>query len=730
MTSESSPASPQLNPAKFPIVGVAASAGGLEAFTQLLEHLPVDTGMAFVLIQHLSPDHQSLLTEILARVTKMRVCEGKHGLEVEPNQVYVIPPNVKMVLSGGGVLQLSPREKVFGKYMPGDAFFVSLAADRGNKSIAVVLSGGDGDGSLGLTAIKAAGGVTFAQCEDTAKFDSMPNAAVATGNVDFVLPPEQIAAQLVELSGNPMWTSPQPMIVTDGLLAAPTALATIFSLLRSSTGVDFSHYKPKTLDRRIQRRMLLCKLKNLADYAAYLQVHSVEVKALYEEILIHVTSFFRDPEAFELLKTKVFQTITQHKSAESPIRIWVAGCSTGEEVYSIAICLLEFLAERVIQRPIQIFATDISDLSIEKARSGIYTENQMVDVSPERRLRFFYPIEGGYHISKAVRELCVFARQDLSTDPPFSNVDLISCRNVLIYLGDALQRRIMPIFHYSLNQTGFLLLGTSESTGKSGDLFTVVDKKQRIYQKNPMATQSTFSFTPSSYPTIKVVNERGDRQSVPAAAQGFDLQEKVDRLIADRYTPVGVVVDDKMQILQLRGEIDRYLKLVSGVANLNLFNLVRSGLLVELRAAIYQAQQSNSTVTKNGLRLEESDRSSSFNLQVIPFNISTLAERRFLVLFEDAPMIPISNDRQIDSTLTQSDIADENSRLRQELNTATQERTATQEYLRAVIQEQEYSNQDLKVANEEILSSNEELQSTNEELETAKEEIQATNEEL
>jgi two-component system, chemotaxis family, CheB/CheR fusion protein len=494
--------------------------------------------------------------------------------------------------------------------------------------------------------------------------------------------------------------------------------------------VDFSHYKPKTLDRRIQRRMLLCKLEQLADYAAYLQVHPQEVKALYEEILIHVTSFFRDPEAFELLKTKVFPTITQHKSVELPIRIWVAGCSTGEEVYSIAICLLEFLADRATQPPIQIFATDISELSIDKARTGIYTENQMVDVSSEQRRRFFYPVEGGYHISKTVRELCVFARQDLSSDPPFSNVDLISCRNVLIYLGDTLQQRIMPIFHYSLNGTGFLLLGTSESTGKSADLFTVIEKKHRIYRKNPTATQSTFSFTPSNYPTLKVVDNLGHQQSIPAATQGFDLQEKVDRLIADRYTPVGVVVDDKMQVLQLRGEIDRYLKLVSGVANLNLFNLVRSGLLVELRAAIYQAQQSNSIVSKNGLRLEESDRSSSFNLQVIPFNIPTVAECRFLVLFEDAPIIAISHDGPIDLTISPDDLAQENLRLNQELTIAIQERTATQEYLRAVIQEQEYSNQDLKVANEEILSSNEELQSTNEELETAKEEIQATNEEL
>jgi two-component system, chemotaxis family, CheB/CheR fusion protein len=723
--------------ANFPIVGVAASAGGLAAFTQLLAHLPIDTGMAFVLIQHLEPDRSSLLAEILARVTKMLVCEVQHGMRVEPNRVYVIPPNAKMLLIDG-VLELSPREKVLGKYMPGDAFFTSLAADslaerhghQGYQAIAVVLSGGDGDGSVGLTAIKAAGGVTFAQCEDTAKFDSMPNTAVATGHIDFILTPEQIAAELVKLSRNPIWTSPQPLISTEELLEPQAALVTIFSLLRSTTGVDFSHYKPKTLDRRIQRRMLLCKLEKLADYAAYLQTHPLEVKALHEEILIHVTSFFRDPEAFELLKTKVLPTITEHKSVELPIRIWVVGCSTGEEVYSIAICLLEFIAELVTQPPIQIFATDISELSIDRARAGIYTENQMIDVSAERRRRFFYPVEEGYQISKTVRELCVFARQDLSSDPPFSNVDLISCRNVLIYLGDALQQRIMPIFHYSLNSTGFLLLGTSESTGKSADLFTVVEKKYRIYRKNPTASQSTFSFTPSSYPTIKVLDKLDRQQPMPAATQGFDLQEKIDRLIADRYTPVGVVVDDKMQVLQLRGEIDRYLKLVSGVANLNLFNLVKSGLLIELRAAIYQAQKQNLPVTKNGLRLEEGDRSSSFNLQVIPFNIPAVAERRFLVLFEDAPMVSFTNARQVDSTVVSDDLAQENLQLQQELVNAIQERTATQEYLRAVIQEQEYSNQDLKVANEEILSSNEELQSTNEELETAKEEIQATNEEL
>ncbi|MFE1746358.1 CheR family methyltransferase [Coleofasciculus sp. H7-2] len=711
--------------APFPIVGVAASAGGLEAFTELLRHLPTDTGMAFVLIQHLSPNHESLLCEILARTTQMPVQEVQSGMTVEPNQVYVIPPNTKMVLSQG-MLQLTPREKVQGKYMPGDAFFVSLASDRGHKAIAVVLSGSDGDGSLGLKAIKAAGGVTFAQCEDTAKFDSMPITAVATGNVDFILPPEKIAEELANFSRNPLLVYPLPPIAVAELLEPGDALVTIFALLRTATGVDFSHYKPTTLARRIQRRMLLYKLENLEDYARYLQDNPAEVKALYEEILIHVTSFFRDPEAFQLLKKQVFPTITQNKSG-FPIRIWIAGCSTGEEVYSIAICLLEFLENQATQPQIQIFATDISETAIDKARSGIYQENQMIDVSSERRRRYFNAIEeGGYQISKAVRELCVFARQDLGSDPPFSNLDLISCRNVLIYLGETLQKRIVPIFHYSLNPTGFLLLGTSDSTGKYSELFTSIDKKYKIYAKKLTTTHPTFSFVTSNHAIAK-----GDRQPMKQnPTDGFDLQKKTDQLILNYYAPVGVAINNKMEVLQLRGEIDLYLKLVSGTANLNLFNMVREGLLMELRAAIYQAQRQEIPVRKNGVRIEEGDRSRIVNLQVIPFKAPTAEERYFLVLFEEAPPTVNSLSPIDPESPEPGDLELENAGLRQELAAVNLEQAATQEYLQAVIQEQENINQDLKVANEEILSSNEELQSTNEELETAKEEIQATNEEL
>ncbi|MEH2042289.1 chemotaxis protein CheB [Nostoc sp.] len=712
--------------ALFPIVGIAASAGGLEAFTQLLKYLLTDTGMAFVLIQHLDPNHKSLLSEILGRTTQMPVSEVQDGVTVEPNKIYIIPPNTKMMLSGG-VLQLTPREKIHGKYMPGDAFFTSLAADRGHKAIAVVLSGADGDGSLGLKAIKAAGGVTFAQCEDTAKFDSMPNTAVATGNVDFILPPQKIAQELANLSRNPFISDSQPLIPVEKLPEQGDALATIFVLLRSQTGVDFSHYKPNTLDRRIQRRMLLYKLERLEGYAQYLQDNPAEVKALYEEILIHVTYFFRDPEVFQLLKEQVFPSFMQNKSV-LPIRIWVAGCSTGEEVYSIAILLLEFLSDKVIAPPIQIFATDISEMAIEKARSGIYAENQMMEVLPERRRRFFNALEGDrYQISKAVRDLCVFARQDLGSDPPFSNLDLVSCRNVLIYLDETLQKRILPIFHYSLNPTGFLLLGTSESIGKYSDLFTPIDKKYKIYTKKLTTNLPIISFVTSNYPMAKLDEPKPMNSNL---SDEFDLEKKTDQLILNRYAPVGVVINDKMDVLQFRGEIDLYLKLAPGKPSLNLFKMVREGLLVELRSTIYQAQRQKILVRKEGLRIEEGELSRIVNLEVIPFNPATGEELYFLVLFEEAPPTVSNLSSFNPESQEQEDLEREIVRLKLELATAKQEQAMTQEYLQAVIQQQEDVNQDLKVANEEILSSNEELQSTNEELETAKEEIQATNEEL
>src|SRR4028118_1387588 len=713
--------------APFPVVGIAASAGGLEAFIQLLKPLPADTGMAFVLIQHLAADRHSLLSEILGRSTEMPVNEAQEGMAVEPNHVYVIAPNSELLLVEG-LLRLLPREKIDGKYMPADAFFESLAVDRANKAIGVVLSGADGDGALGLMAIKAAGGVTFAQCEDTAKFESMPNTARATGNVDFVLPPEAIARELENLSRHSFLAGPLPVTIPEELPEAGSALATIFALLKSSAGVDFTQYKAATLNRRMLRRMVLYKMERLEDYAQYLLDDPAEVKALYEEILIHVTSFFRDLEVFQRLKEYVFPTITQNKSAEVPVRIWVAGCSTGEEVYSIAICLLEFLDDRAIAPPIQIFATDISEVAISKARSGFYLGSQMLGVSEERRRRFFVPVEGGgYRICKAVRELCVFARQNLGIDPPFSNLDLVSCRNVMIYLAERLQKRVVSVFHYSLNRTGFLMLGTSESTGKSSDLFTLVDGPSKIYAKQLTANPPRLPFGTSFYPLTRADNPRPMNANF---AKSFDLQRETDQLILKRYNAVGAVVNEQMEILQLRGDTNRYLRHTSGTPSLNLFAMAVPGLSVDLRTAIYQAQTQNVTVRKERLRVQEGEETHLVNFEVIPFQPARVETRYFLVLFEET--LPAAIDLGIDNfdSLEPRDFEREIVRLRQELATAKQEKNMAQAHLQAVIDNQENLTQDLRIANEEIISSNEELQSINEELETAKEEIQATNEEL
>lgn len=732
---------------RFPIVGIGASAGGLEAFRQLLSHLPIDTGMAFVLIQHLAPDQKSLLTEILSRATAMTVVEVRDGVVVDPNCVYVIPPNTKMTIAQGR-LHLTPRDKTHGVAMPVNTFFLSLAEAQGSQAIAIVLSGGDSDGARGLEAVKGVGGITFAQCEDSAQVRSMPNTAVATGQVDFVLSPQQIAEKLAEISRHPYVADP-PSLEAVEVLSEGEALRTLFKLLQTSTSVDFKLYKHTTLKRRIARRMMLYRLEKLEDYVTYLREYPLEVQALYEDLLINVTNFFRDPLAFESLQTNVFPLIAD-KPAGVPIRLWVAGCSTGEEAYSLAICLLEFLDTQVIKPPIQIYATDISDWAIEKARMGIYKQSLVTDVSPERLQRFFVPTEGGYQISKPVRELCVFAKQNLCSDPPFSKIDLISCRNVLIYLGATLQRSIMPLFHYGLKPTGFLMLGTSETTGEGSDLFTLIDKKYKIYARKLAPTRLTLELSASSPAgEITPVFKAND-----SALGNLDLQSEADRVVLDRYAPVGVIVNWDLEILHFRGQTSPYLEPAPGRASHNLLKMAKEGLRLELRTAIHQAKQQKLPVRKEGLQIREANQIRQVNVDIIPLEARSLEERYFLVLFEAAASSPLTqttgaNEPQFhwrDSPLlhlflvllkdgltkglgrTQPSLAtpahlEEIAHLNQELAT-------TKEYLRSIIEEQEATNQDLRAANEEILSSNEELQSSNEELQTAKEEIQATNEEL
>ncbi len=700
----------------FPIVGIGASAGGLEAFTELLQNLPTDTGMGYVFVPHLDPKHVSLLTELLQRHTTMLVQDATNGVKVEPNRIYIIPRDTHMALVGGS-LMLSPRQGTPTAHMPIDPFLRSLAADRKSRAIGVILSGNASDGTLGMMAIKAAGGITFAQSSPSAKYDSMPRSAIAAGCVDFVLPPKEIAKELARLPQHP-YIAPMPSDADGDLAANTEAIGKILILLRNATGVDFTYYKPTTLRRRILRRMALRRIDNLDRYFTQLRSDPVELNALFEDILINVTEFFRDPEVFEALKEIVFPKIVPARN-DTALRVWVPGCATGEEVYSIAIALLEFLGERNSEVPIQIFGTDISDSALDKARSAVYAPGLVEAISPERLRRFFTKVDSNYVVSKRVREMCVFARQNLIKDPPFSKIDLLSCRNVMIYLGPVLQKRLIPIFHYAVRPTGFLLLGTSETIGGS-ELFSAVDKKNKIYARLAGSEKGQLEFTREEEPEP----ERVVAHPRPEQWSDTDSSREADRIVLGNYTPCGVVVDSTFNVVQFRGRTSAYLENASGAANLNVLSMAREGLLTELRGALYKARRENTAVRREGLRLHRDIGFAVVNFEVIPFKRAPGRENRFLILFDEAKALaPRPEKKSPKKRLSPPALERENNNLRQEL-------AASKEYLQSVVEQHETANEELRSANEEIQSSNEELQSTNEELETAKEELQSTNEEL
>lgn len=706
-----------------PIVGVGASAGGLAALTELLEQLPIDTGMAFVLIQHLDPHHESLLTRLLAKTTAMPVVEIVDGMEIVPDRVYVIPPAAGLLLVENH-LQIFPREQIHGRTLPIDRFFHSLATYRQHRAIAVVLSGTAGDGSLGLVAVKAAGGITFAQDPASAKFSEMPDRAVATGCVDFILPPAAIAAELAKISRHDYIAQiPPPEVAV--LPVREHTLATIFTLLRNAKGLDFTKYKPATLQRRMLRRMALHNLKRLEDYADYLHGSPLEIDELYRDLLINVTSFFRDSFVFDTLACKVFPALIQSQQSGMPIRIWSAGCSTGEEAYSLAIALLEYLDARDLQFPIQIFATDISDAAIERARVGIYPLDRLTGVATELRDRYFIKVEGGYQIGKSVRELCIFARQNLIADPPFSQLDLISCRNVLIYLSAELQQRLIPIFHYALKPNGTLMLGTSETIGEFANLFEPIDKKAKLYTRKQVARTPYPIF--SRHRNLSLAKVKPMMPSEPERPIKADfLQQAADRIVLDR-SPVGAIVTEEMEIVEFRGQTGAYLEPAAGKPSFNLFKMAKPDLVVELRAAIHQAKQQNEPVRHQGVLVQTNTGTRRINLEIVPFTHSTQL-RYFLVLFEDLGIV--TADPPSPPTTSSQRKKGKQTALEQENQQLHQKLAAAQEYLQASVAEQDSNNDALQVANEEILSSNEELQSTNEELETSQEELQATNEEL
>jgi two-component system CheB/CheR fusion protein len=694
-----------------PIVGVGASAGGFEAFRELLRALPSDTGLALVLVQHLDPGHESLLAKLLSKATEMPVAEVEEGMTVEPNHVYVIPPNKTMGIRNR-TLHLMARGEPMAKHLPIDHFLCSLAEDRGNRAIGVILSGTASDGTMGLKAIKSEGGITFAQDVKSAKYDGMPRSAIAAGCVDFVLPPEGIASELARIGRHPYLGIEPPTQAEE----SDDELQKIFIVLQRATGVNFTYYKYSTIKRRIARRMLLHKLESLKQYLQLLHDDPAEPAALCEDILIHVTGFFREPDAFQALAERVFANSFDNKAPGESLRIWVPGCSTGEETYSIAMVLLECLGDRVNSMPIQIFGTDISAASIEKARTGVYGESSLGEVSQERLRRFFVKVEGGFQIAKSLREMCVFARQDLAQDPPFSRLDLISCRNVLIYMGPVLQKKVMGIFHYALKPTGFLMQGKSESISGFADLFAVIDREHKICSKRPGEPRPAFDLS------VAAGYERamGAAAGKPETQPRFDVQKEADRIVLSQYAPAGLVVNENLHILHFRGQGSPYLSPPPGQASLGLLRMVRPEFAVELRTALHHAKKQEIAVRREGIRVQRDGHLWDVSLEVVPIK-SDLGERYFLVLFQETPVrepagpeaggqVPARGKRQ----------SREDASLRQDL----------QATLQSMIQEQEAINEELQSANEEALSSNEELQSTNEELETAKEELQSTNEEL
>jgi two-component system, chemotaxis family, CheB/CheR fusion protein len=707
----------------FAVVAVGASAGGLEAFSELLRAIPNNTGMAFVFVQHLDPKHHSMLSELLRKASNMPVLEATNRSTVKPNHVYVIPPNVNMGIEKHQ-LHLTARSASPGLHTPIDFFMQSLAEERNSRSIGVVLSGTASDGTRGLAAIKAEGGITFAQDEKSAKYSGMPHSAVASGCVDFILPPDKIARELVRISGHPYLNGSQPATRRASIAKLKRPEETfdrVFTLLRSAGGTNFSLYKPGTVQRRTLRRMAIHKIDRVSDYAKFIEKHPKEIDALSQDLLIPVTSFFRDLEAFESLKSKVLPAILRSKSNKESIRIWAPGCSTGEEMYSLAIILLEFLGDRLSSYQIQLFGTDVNERGIEKARAGIYEDRIAQEVSPERLRRFFTKMDEGYRISKGVRDLCIFAKQNLAEDPPFSRMNLVACRNLLIYLGPELQRKVMPIFHYALRPSGFLFLGNAESAAGFPDLFSPVDKKHKIFVKKAVAGKLHYDFAGNRYPRETEVTDRAAKNN--EIRLSADNQPEADRVVLRMYAPPGVVINEDLEILQFRGAIGPYVEPAPGKATLHLLKIAKSEFVAELRTAVSLAKKTRTAIKRKAVEFRRNGQLRAVNISVEPLG-SASGNPQYLILFERTlPSASATGKRAAKSRGRGRITMKETAQLRRKLAEA-------EEHLRSLVESKEASDEEFQSANEEILSANEELQSTNEELETSQEELQSANEEL
>ena len=706
---------PSAGHSTFPIVGIGASAGGLEALELFLQNVPAESGMAIVIVQHLDPTRAGIMPELLQRATAMKVIQVKDRTRVRPDCVYVIPPNKDMSILHG-VLHLLDPAAPRGLRLPIDFFLRSLADDSEERSIGVILSGMGTDGTLGLKAIKGKAGVVFVQDPASAKFDGMPRSAIEAGLADVVAPVEALPGKIIA------YLHHVPLITKPGLAEedqAHSAFEKVVILLRAQTGHDFSLYKKNTVYRRIERRMGIHQIDRIATYVRFLQENPEELELLFKELLIGVTSFFRDPAAWEQLKTQVIPALLKDRPLSQALRVWIPACATGEEAYSLAIVFREALEQFKPARShtLQIFATDLDRDAIEKARAGVFPANIAADVAPERLSRFFVQLERGYQVSKPIRETVIFAPQNVAMDPPFTKLDLVSCRNLLIYLTPELQKKLLPLFHYSLNPGGFLFLGSAETIGEFTGLFAPLDGKARLYRRldsGPRAEPIEFpaSFTPG-------------RTGVPPPPKALkppaNLQSQAEQLLLQRYSPAAVLVNDKGDILFISGRTGKYLEPAAGKANLNLFAMAREGLRYELTGAFQKALRQKDAVTRKNVKV-----GTNGGVQAIDLTVQAIAEPEALrglvmIVFTEVttPPEPKRSAKAKGPSASSARVA----ALEGDIEQARQELQTTRE-------EMQTSQEELKATNEELQSTNEELQSTNEELTTSKEEMQSMNEEL
>ena len=699
---------------QFPVVGIGASAGGLAAVKQFLNAVPEKSGMAYVFIQHLSPDHKSMLPEILQKSAKIPVHQITDNIHLEVDNLYIIPAN-KIVTATDGVLKLGPLDDKHHQVKIIDLFFSSLAVIHQSYAVGVVLSGLLDDGTIGLQAIKAYGGITFAQDEDSAAYDDMPKNAIKTGAVDFVLSPGKIAEHLIAINNPFRGNHHKARLATTDIDKDEEVFKQLLTILRVRRGVDFTYYKTSTLKRRIIRRMALNIINKPADYLVFLRENKAEQDALYNDMLISVTHFFRDQESFDLLCTTIFPELIKQKSENDALRIWIAGCATGEEAYSMAICLQELMGDKTAAMKIQVFASDISEIAIVKARAGIYIPTDLEGLSSSRLLQFFTKQDGNYQINKEIRDMCVFAHHNFLKDPPFSKMDIVSCRNVLIYLEPVLQKKALTTFHYSLNDHGYLMLGRSESINNKAELFTSYNHSQKIFSKKGIRGRFMHVASKGIEQNFKDIDQGTQKE-----AGKQNIFKIADDILLEAYTPAGVLVNEQFDIIKFRGKVDPWLSLPTGKASLNLLRLAREGLSFEIRNLLHIAKKSKAPARKEGVIFKSSNEQLYTNLEVVPLNDAD--DLHYLVLFENK-ILPDILSLAVDSEEVQKL---RNIRIEQLENELMQTRAD----MRSVTEDQEAVYEELQSANEELLSGSEEMQTINEELETSKEELQSTNEEI